>query len=245
MTKQGVCVVIPVYNSEKTIAAVINSVLDYTDDVIVVNDGSTDGTTDILLSYGDTILPVSYPTNKGKGYALKQGFRQARQRGFSYALTLDADGQHSAEDIAAFMEVLMEHPHTFITGVRSFDHPNMSKGSVFANKFSNFWFTLQTARRLPDTQSGYRLYPLDSMKRMLPITCRYEAELELLVRCAWRGIPILTVPIQVHYPTRENRISHFRPKEDFLRISILNTVLCLLAILYGYPSMIIRKLIEN
>jgi len=240
-----ICVLIPAYNCEKTITTVVESVLQYTSDVIVVNDGSTDNTENILSSFGERITLISYRKNKGKGYALKQGFDEASKRGFSHVLTMDSDGQHLAEDIQIFVDAISLCPNRLIVGSRSFDHPNMPQGNIFANKFSNFWFTLQTAHKLPDTQSGYRLYPLKKMKKMRPFTNRYEAELELLVRCAWKGIRIDSVAIQVHYPAKEERISHFRPKKDFFRISLLNTLFCLLAVIYGYPSMLIRRLFDK
>jgi hypothetical protein len=113
----------------------------------------------------------------------------------------------------------------------------MPAKNSFANKFSNFWFTVQTAYRLRDTQNGFRLYPLSAMKGLHPLSSRYEAELEMLVRAAWKGIRIIPVPTLVYYPLEGERISHFRPGMDFFRISVLNTLLTLLAIVYGYPSM--------
>lgn len=245
MRELGICILIPAYNCEQSIAAVVQSVLQYTADVIVVNDGSTDNTENRLTSFGENIVLLSYKTNKGKGYALKQGFYEAKKRGFSYVITIDSDGQHLAEDIPVFVDAISLYPNTLIIGARSFNHPNMPDGSIFANKFSNFWFTLQTAHKLPDTQSGYRLYPLKKMGKMRPLTHRYEAELELLVRCAWRRIGIKSVSIQVFYPEKEKRISHFRPKKDFFRISVLNTVLCLLSVIYGYPSMLIQRFLPH
>ena len=245
MRRVKVCILIPAYNCGKTIEHVLKSVLQCSADVIVVNDGSTDNTESILSSFGENIILISYKKNKGKGYALKQGFDEAIRRGFSYVLTLDSDGQHLAEDINTFTDAAAQHPNTLMVGARSFDNPNMPQGNIFANKFSNFWFTLQTAYKFPDTQSGYRLYPLGKMGKMRPFTNRYEAELELLVRCAWRGISIIAVPIKVYYPDKEERISHFRPKKDFFRISLLNALFCVLAIVYGYPSMFIRKLFRK
>ena len=98
------CVLIPSYNNEKTLKSIIDSVLLYCSDVIVVNDGSTDKTTEILNTYTETITVLSYPKNKGKGYALKIGLREARNKGFRYVLTLDSDGQHFADDIPNFIK---------------------------------------------------------------------------------------------------------------------------------------------
>jgi len=242
MDTQKICILIPAYNCGKRIENVIKSVLQQTSDVIVVDDGSTDDTANVLSLFEKQIILISYKKNKGKGYALKQGFNEANKRGFSHVLTMDSDGQHLAEDIQIFVNEANRFPNALIVGSRSFDHPNMPKENIFANKFSNFWFTLQTAHKLPDTQTGYRLYPLKRMGKMKPFTNRYEAELELLVRFSWKGIPLKSVPVQVHYPVKEERISHFRPKKDFFRISLLNTLFCLLSIIYGYPSMLIRKL---
>ena len=174
----------------------------------------------------------------GKGKALTSGFQAAMERGFRYAITMDADGQHYASDLPAFAEALATHPDTLIVGSRQFGLPNMPQKSSFANKFSNFWFTVQTGKKLPDTQTGYRLYPLNKMGKMKLLSSRYEAELALLVRSAWRGIDIMPIPINVYYPPKEERVSHFRPGMDFFRISVLNTFFTFAAILYGYPSML-------
>ena len=117
-----------------------------------------------------------------------------------------------------------------------------SKGSNFANKFSNFWFYVQTGKALEDTQTGYRLYPLHKLYGVGLLTSRYEAELELLVFASWHGVELVSIPVNVYYPPREERVSHFRPGKDFARISVLNTVLCFLAVVYGLPLRLGRKL---
>jgi len=240
MKNSGICVVIPTYNNEKTLAAVIDSVMQYIEDVVVVNDGSTDNTNNILFHYNEKIKIISYATNRGKGFALKCGFDYAAERGFKYALTLDSDGQHYADDIPKFLDAAEVDPNTLIIGNRNFNHNNMPKKNSFANRFSNFWFVVQTGTRLPDTQTGFRLYPLEKMKSLRPFTSRYEAELEMLVRCAWRRIPIVSIPVKVYYAPEGERVSHFRPSVDFLRISLLNTLFTILAVIYGYPAMLFR-----
>lgn len=237
-----ICIVIPTYNNERTIASVIESVLPYSSNVIVVNDGSTDTTDSILKTFADKITIVSYVPNHGKGYALQQAFAEAKKRSYKTAITLDADGQHKASDLPLFAQAIKENPDALIIGSRSFDQPNMPSKNSFANRFSNFWFTVQTSISLPDTQTGYRAYPLVAMKYKGPLNNRYEAELEMLVRCAWKAIPLIPINIDVYYPPKEERVSHFRPTKDFVRISLLNTCLCFIAIAYGYPSMWLRKL---
>jgi len=240
-----ICVIIPVYNSENLIIDVINSVMQYTKNLIVVNDGSTDGTLDAIRHCGlDPQSPnvVSYEKNRGKGYALKQAFKRALELGFTHGLTMDADGQHPASNLEIMTKLAEDNPNALIIGARKFDNPNMPQGSRFANNFSNFWFMVQTGSRLPDTQSGFRVYPLQETGKIHLFTNRYEAELEILVRSAWRNLPIVSQPVDVYYPPINERISHFRGGKDFFRISVLNTVLCFFAVVYGYPSMFLRKL---
>ena len=238
---RGICVVIPTYNNAGTIVQVAQSTLAFCDDVIVVNDGSTDATTSLLQDL-EGITLVHYTRNRGKGYALRQGFQKARELGFAYAITLDADGQHYPEHIADFLRANQEHPGALIIGSRKLEGVQRSKGSDFANAFSNFWFWVQTGRRLSDTQTGYRLYPIKKLHGLALLTSRYEAELELLVFSSWHGVELVEIPIEVYYPPMEERVSHFRPAADFTRISILNTVLCFLAVVYGLPLRLLRFL---
>ena len=244
------CVIIPVYNSEKHIANVLRSVLKHAESVIIVNDGSTDETLEVVLNsvrakHNNRVQFVTYGKNRGKGYALQQGFRWALELGFTHAVTMDADGQHLATDIATLVQTSENQPNALIVGARKFDNPNMPQGNIFANNFSNFWFMVQTGKKLPDTQTGFRIYPLQKIGKMRLFTNRYEAELEMLVRSAWRNIPIISQPINVYYPPINERLSHFRGGKDFFRISVLNTILCFVAVIYGYPSMFLRRIFRH
>lgn len=239
---KDICIVIPTYNNEQTIGKVVERTLQFSYPVIVVNDGCTDSTMQLLKQFEGRITVINRQKNSGKGNALKSGLEQARALGFRYAITLDADGQHYPEDIPLFAKEIEEHPDTLIVGSRVLQNENMSKNSTFANRFSNFWFYIQTGKNLPDTQTGYRLYPLKKMKRLSWLTAKYEAELELLVFSAWHGITLRPIPIRVYYPPREERVSHFRPFADFARISVLNTFLCFAAIVYGLPLRVYHSL---
>ncbi|MDR1406507.1 MAG: glycosyltransferase [Tannerella sp.] len=245
MKRAGVCVVIPTYNNGVFLGGVLDSVLPYASSVIVVNDGSTDDTEEVLTRYRSRIEYISYGPNKGKGHALCRGFDKAEALGFAYALTMDSDGQHDARDIPQFVEALRAHPDSMIIGCRNLRQENMPGRNTFANRFSNFWFTVQTGIRLPDTQTGFRLYPLVRMKGMRAHSSRYEAELELLIRSAWRNIPLHPVPVRVKYLPEGERVTHFRPDIDFLRISVLHTLSVFGAILYGYPSRFVRYLFNR
>lgn len=232
-----ICALIPTYNNANTILDVVRRTRKQLKDVIVVVDGCTDNTLDLLQELEFPITIVSYSKNKGKGYALKQGFRKAIELGFEYALTIDSDGQHYPEDIPLLIDAIKKHPGSMIIGSRKLTSENVPEKNKFANKFSNFWFRLQTHINLPDTQTGFRIYPLNKLYGLSLLTSRYEAELLLLVLAAWHNVPLLPVDIRVYYPPKEERISHFRPALDFTRISILNTILCVGAIIYGYPMM--------
>lgn len=243
MHARGICVVIPIYNNVGTAASVVTAAKAYSQDIIVVDDGSTDGTTEALQQI-DGITLVHYARNRGKGYALKTGFRRALTMGFAYAVTMDGDGQHYAHDIATLLEANRKHPGALIVGQRRLEGVERSRGSQFANEFSNFWFWVQTGQRLEDTQTGLRLYPLRHLHGLGLLTARYEAELELLVFASWHGVKLVATPVDVYYPPREERVSHFRPAADFLRITVLNTVFCLLAIIYGLPLRLGRGLLR-
>lgn len=231
-----ICAIIPTYNNARTLSDVIARTQRYIRDIIVVVDGSTDDTMEVLSALSAPVTVVRLETNHGKGYALKRGFGKAIEMGFSHALTIDSDGQHFPEDIPAMLEVSRQQPEVYVVGNRNIAADNMPRQNTFANRFSNFWFAWQTWVRLPDTQSGMRIYPLKRLHGLRWLTSRYEAELELLVFAAWAGEKIVSVPIHVYYPPVEERVSHFRPAYDFTRISILNTVLCVLAVVYGLPS---------
>lgn len=233
------CIIVPVYNNVGTINGVVQRILRFCQDVIVVDDGSTDGSSDSLEDLGAVV--VRYEKNRGKGYALKTGFKEAKARGFERAITIDADGQHFPEDIPAFAAEAKKHPDAMLVGSRNLRMENMPGGNTFANKFSNFWFRLQTGVNLPDTQSGFRLYQLNHIGKLHSLTYRYEAELELLVFLCWKGVQMRPVGIRVYYPPEGERVTHFRPFWDFFRISVLNTVLCVFALFYGLPSRLLRK----
>lgn len=240
-----VCAVIPTYQNAKTLLKVVADVHRVVDTVFVVDDGSNDGTAALLDKATGSERPekvLTHPKNCGKGAALKTGLTYARQQGFRYAVTVDADGQHRADDIPALLKAVEEEPDALAIGSRGLQHENMPAKSTFANRFSNFWFALQTLQRLPDTQSGLRVYPLRRLHGLRWMSARYEAELTLLVFSAWAGVKLLPVPVSVYYPPRDQRVTHFRPGRDFTRISVLNTLLCFLMVVYGWPRIFCRQI---
>jgi glycosyltransferase involved in cell wall biosynthesis len=229
----------PTYNNAKTLKTVIESVLAYTNYLFVINDGSTDATSSVLEEFGNKITTVEYSPNRGKGLALVEGFQQAYAKGFKFAVTIDSDGQHLASDLPNFIKKLEEEPGSLIVGSRNMDQEHIPGGSTFGHKFSNFWYRVETGVSLPDTQSGYRLYPLEYMVKTKFFTTKYEFEIENIVRASWKGINVTSVLVEVIYQTGDDRVSHFR-SWDFVRTALLNTVLVTLAFTIYLPHRIIH-----
>lgn len=234
-----ICILIPTYNNCKTLERVLNGVQVYTDDILVINDGSTDATQEILNRYPD-LHTVHLLQNKGKGNALRKGFQEARHLGFHHAITIDSDGQHYPDDIPVFVEALTEEKgDVLLVGDRNMAADGIPKKSSFGNRISSFWLWFETGIRLQDTQSGYRLYPLHQIPKKF-YTPKFEFEIEIMVRTAWKGVPLKNIPVRVLYDPAE-RVSHFRPVKDFARISVLNIVLVFITIFYIAPRNFIRN----
>ncbi|MBN1418139.1 MAG: glycosyltransferase family 2 protein [Planctomycetes bacterium] len=221
-----VCAVLPVYNNERTIGRVIDGVLAELPDLIVVDDGSTDGTRPCLdgLAEGREGRPpidvIRFPENRGKGAALIAGLQRASSRGFDVAITIDGDGQHDPRDIPRLLEGVRQAPEAIIIGSR----PMRTAGAPFKSRFglacSNAAIRLQTGVRLEDSQSGFRAYPIAPILALGLRPSRFEFEVEIVVRAAWAGIPIRSAAVGVTYP--EDRVTHFRPLQDFARIARLH-----------------------
>lgn len=236
------CVIIPTYNNHKTLQRVINGVLEYTNSIIVVNDGSTDTTKEILKKYTE-ITVIHLPKNKGKGNALHIALKKAEELKFEYAITIDSDGQHYPNDIPLFIEALDNSPNKnlLLIGARNLNADGMPKKNTFANKFSNFWYWAETGEKLFDTQSGFRMYPVKKVNALKLFTTKYEFEIEVIVKASWSGVEVKNIPIKVLYDEDE-RVSHFRPFKDFVRISLLNTYLVFIALVYIKPRDLLRNI---
>lgn len=243
LTSINACVIIPTYNNAQTLARVLDGVQHYTSQIIVVNDGSTDSTPRILARYAD-ITVIHLPDNNGKGNALRMAFREAGTRGFDYAITIDSDGQHFPDDIPQFVRAIETDGMALLIGDRNMEREGIPGKSSFGNRFSNFWFRFETGITLSDTQSGFRLYPLKELRGIRFFTTKFEFEVEVIVKAAWRGIPVRNIPIKVLYDPAE-RVSHFRPFRDFTRISILNTWLVLVTLFYIRPRNYFRTFREK
>ncbi len=196
--------------------------------VLIVDDGSTDLPSDFSSRLGDIEL-IRHPRNLGKGAAILSAAQHLRNR-FDYIITIDADGQHDPDDIAKFLPVL-RHPDIIAVGVRDFSSPNIPEKSKKGRSFSNFWFHIETGLRCADTQSGFRAYPVSALLKLSFTGRHYDFETEALTRCVWGGLTLREIPISVFYPPQKERVSHFRPFLDNLRISLINSKLVAMRLL--------------
>lgn len=225
MEKNKILLLIPVFNHGSTLRQVIMDALEYHSDIMVVDDGSTDGSMETLVGLG--VHCLSHVKNIGKGAAIRTGAKEALALGFTHIITMDADLQHRAFDIPLFKIKIECHPNAIIIGKRNFKTDNVPFSSVFGRSFSNFWLRLQTGCKVADVQSGFRAYPLFLFNFLTLGENRYSFEVEILVKSAWAGIAIKNVDISVLYQPKGERVSHFKFLLDNLYLTHLNTRLTL------------------
>lgn len=216
--------VIPVYNNGATVAGVARRCRAQMEQVLVVDDGSTDlppGFYGMLEGMG--VHCLIHDRNRGKGAAILTALAFLEREKADYMITIDADGQHCPEDLPAFLELLEQQEDLLVVGCRKFKGDNVPGGSRFGRAFANFWLKIETGVSCGDCQSGFRAYPVAALAK-LRFRCRhYNFETEVLTRCIWGGLKLREVPVRVYYPAREERVSHFRPWLDNLRISLIHT----------------------
>ena len=213
-------VVIPVYNHGTRISDVVHAVSTLAYPLIVVDDGSTDSTPEILAALDKQNLTViSHPQNRGKGAALLSAFRVAEKE-YDCAVTIDADGQHKAEDIHKLLMAGTKGQRAIIIGNRQgMDTADVPWTSRLGRKFSNFWVWASGGPLVSDSQSGFRLYPLPEVLSLDVKSRRFQYEVEVLVKAHQQQISIIETAVQVVYQKGAERISHFHPWQDFLRNS--------------------------
>jgi glycosyltransferase involved in cell wall biosynthesis len=217
---------IPAYQASTRLKQVLTDLraLDREAVLLVVDDGSTDGTDEVARAEGVDV--VRHAHNRGKGVALRSGFAWLAERGFETAVTVDADGQHRAEDAV----MLAKHPappNALLLGVRDLARDGAPPASQFSNAFSNWWVSRFAGQALSDTQCGLRRYPLPGTLGLDSDARGYGFESDLIVRAARSGMPIVEVPVRVIYPPKAERLSHFHVVTDPARIvlRLLHTAL--------------------
>jgi glycosyltransferase involved in cell wall biosynthesis len=207
------CAIIPAYRARRTVASVVAGARQHVGAVIVVDDGSDDGTAEIARAAGADV--VLHARNAGKGEALTTGLGRARELDFETAVTLDADGQHDPAEIPRVAGGSPD-PRALVLGVRDLRAAGAPAANVFSNSISNFFLSLFIGQSLPDTQCGFRRYPVHATLALGMVGSRYEWEAEVLIRAARAGLPLVSVPITVSYPS--DRVTFFVPRRDVRRI---------------------------
>ena len=220
MKQDNLCILIPVYNNPKSIERVISDVLKYKITLIIIDDGSDIPVKDIINTKDVTV--ITHKKNLGKGIALQNGAQKAYELGYRFCLTMDGDGQHFAQDIKKFLNVFKGNEKEMIIGVRDFEDCAPPKSSSIGRSIGNFWVWVETGVWIKDTQTGFRLYPINFL-HYNSTTSRYEFEIENLVNFLWKNGKIKEVTIKTIYG--EDRVTHFNKLKDNLRMIALHTLL--------------------
>ena len=207
---------IPALDCEATIGAVVRGTLSHVPLVLVVDDGSGDRTADAAKAAGAEVL--RQPENRGKGAALRAGMRALRERGATHALSLDGDGQHLPEEIPLLLRAPAETPRALVLGARQHEPGSLAPIRVFGNRFANRWVRIACGQALEDTQSGFRIYPIDETLALGCRANRFAFETEVVIRAARAGVGVRSVPVRVWNPPVGERTSHFRGFSDTVRI---------------------------
>jgi len=214
----GTAAVIPAYNEAATLRDIAERTLRQVPWLIVVDDGSTDGTRDAVAGLPLTLLSNS--RNSGKGASLWRGIQHAIGRGAEAIVTLDGDGQHSPEDMARLLAVHEGHRSAIVIGSRMHDRRSIPLDRYIANQVGNFCIGWAARRAVEDSQSGFRVYPAALFRTLKVHADRaggFVFESEILIDAARAGTDVIAVPVAAIYEQRGRR-SHFRPLLDFALI---------------------------
>ena len=216
-------VVIPAYNEEATILPLIERVLEQNPNrLLVINDASNDKTADLLqsLEENQSLQIIHNSRNLGKAGSLWRGFDQAIAQKMDVVITIDGDGQHRPEDMPALLEKYLSQPERLVIGAREKNLKTQPIGRFLANRFANFWISWASGYAVKDSQSGFRLYPVELLKKLdaLRTTEGFVFESEVIIELAWQGYyaSIVTIPTIYH---QDRRASHFKPWQDIKKIT--------------------------
>jgi glycosyltransferase involved in cell wall biosynthesis len=232
MTELRFCALVPTYDNAETLRGVVVALREHLPDVFVVNDGSGQACREVCeaLAREGLAVVVHRTENGGKGAAVKSGFRAALEHGFTHALQVDADGQHDLSRVPAFLEAARRSPTSAVFAYPEYD-ATAPKGRLAARKITTFWVNLEVGGKgiIEDAMVGFRVYPLRAASDLAVRSNRMDFDVEIAVRLAWAGVPIVNLPVGVRYLTAaEGGRSHFQPFRDNVRISLLHCRLCTL-----------------
>jgi glycosyltransferase involved in cell wall biosynthesis len=212
------CVVMPAYNESKTIAALIVKVRAQGLDIVVIDDGSLDGTQREAEDAGALVLRNAQ--NEGKGASLTKGFRYALDKGFDAVICMDADGQHLPEDVNYFTRLAQYSESGIIIGNRMAKIKNMPLARVATNRFMSWLISLIAGQDIPDTQCGFRLIKKNVLERLKLRTAKYETESEILIKASKLGFRIESVPVKSIYSGERSQINPFFDTLRFVKFIV-------------------------
>jgi glycosyltransferase involved in cell wall biosynthesis len=241
-----ICVVIPVYNHQEAIAQVVETLKQFDLPCYLVNDGSSEQCTAVLRGIAGQekswITLYERDRNGGKGAAVMDGLNLAIASGFTHAIQIDADGQHSLADIDRFLDACAQHPGKLILGKPGFD-ATVPKKRLYGRRISNLWIWINTLSfEIADGMCGFRCYPLDAVDKLLnsvQLGKHMEFDIEIIVRLYWQGVDVINIETEVQYPL--DGISHFRMLQDNLLISGKHAQL-FFGMLRRLPRLLLRRL---
>ena len=211
-----IAAIVPCLDCASTIADVVTGVREHVADVLVIDDGSSDATSSLATRAGARVL--RHGERRGKGAALQSGLAWAREHGFTHVFSIDGDGQHLASEMPAMLEAAAANPSAIVLGERSRDGHDVSPMKLFGNRFANRWVEIASGRLFDDTQSGFRIYPVDATIALGGHASHYGFETEALIRALRTGMPVECRTVHVYYPPAAERISYYRPWIDTIRI---------------------------
>ncbi len=218
----GTVLVIPAYNEALAIGDVLARCVPIAPRIIVVDDGSNDGTWPVIAAH--PVIALRHSTNRGKAAALRTGINQALEAGADRVITLDADGQHRPEDLTRLLAAAAGAPGAIVTGSRRADGDRAPRARYWANRVADFWISWAAGQSIEDTQSGFRLYPATVLWQLLGRVGRsrgFAFESEILIEAGRAGVPIVAVPIPALYGGITLRASHFWPLRDIPKIALM------------------------
>jgi len=212
-----ICALVPAFNEATQIAKVVLGAIQHVDEVVVIDDGSNDGTAEAARAGGATCLQL--PANRGKASALRTGIEFAAARGFTHVLTLDGDGQHRPEDIPVLIQAAVRTGADMVIGTRTFERHSMPRARFYSNTIGSRLASALVGREIRDSQSGFRLIRLDKLASLELRSRFYEFEMEVLIKMARGGCSIEQAPIPAVYEDGRAR-SKMKPVRDTVRICI-------------------------
>lgn len=224
------CALVPTFDNPATVRGVVERLREHLPDILVVDDGSGAAGREACASLQrDGLATVHHlPQNRGKGAAMKEGFALLQQRGFTHAMQVDADGQYDLAAVPEFFRAAAAAPDTLVLGHPVYDH-TVPLARLKLRKLSQFWVDVETGRKglIRDALIGFRVYPLASTIRVGARGDHMEYEVEIAVRMARAGVPIVNLPVGVRYLAKaEGGVSHFRPLRDNVRLSWMHCRIC-------------------